>query len=104
MNGVLHVRPIIGKAGAEKLRAASGLSLLESRVVFQTREFWGGQKARSAPESRELGQAWCIWSCALEIRMAKGTTRLRALLQILDFSNSFRGTSAGIVECMEPAR
>jgi hypothetical protein len=35
MNDVLHVRPIIGKAGAEKLRAASGLSLLESRVVFQ---------------------------------------------------------------------
>ena len=43
MNGVLHVRSIIGKAGAEKLRAASGLPLLESSVVFQSREFWVGK-------------------------------------------------------------
>ncbi|MEJ2633382.1 MAG: hypothetical protein P8015_19640 [Acidihalobacter sp.] len=42
---------MIGKAGADKLRAASGLSLLEFHVVFQSREFWGGQKARPGPES-----------------------------------------------------
>ena len=79
MKGVLHVRPIIGKAGAEKFRVANGLSLFESRVVFQSREFWGGQKARPGPESRELGPAWCVWSCATEIGKAKGKTRPRSL-------------------------
>jgi hypothetical protein len=46
MNGVLHVRSIIGKAGVEKFRAASGLSLLESRVVFQLMRIMGWEKVR----------------------------------------------------------